>query len=216
MSRKILTVTLFLVVVVATAGCIDESKENKKVERKLLTGTPTESYYEKAQEYFEEGNYTGALEFDTKQLEEDLKYYREVSAEIALDYNNIALDYDKLKDYNKSIETYQKVIKIDNTVLDIDNPERATTYYNIASSYDTLKLYDKALHFYLKSLKIDKDSESLLITYYDIAQIYDKKKSNKEALYYYKKALVLYKKSIKRDRAMGENITHSISRLEKR
>ena len=216
MRKKILTVTLLLFGMVITSGCLDDFKEKKKVEKKLLTGTPTEEYYEQAQEYFEEGNYTGALQYDFKQLEEDLKYYKEQSAEIALDYNNIALDYDKLKDYNNSVSYYQKVIKIDNIVLDKDNPERATTYYNIASSYESLKLYNNALNFYLKSLKIDKDSESRLLTYYDIAKIYEETGNHKQALPYYQKALALYKKSIKKDQAMGENITQAITRLKQK
>ncbi len=216
MSKKILTVTLLMLGMVMVTGCLDELNEKKKVERKLLVGTPTEAYYEKAQEYFEEGNYTGALEFDLKQLEEDLKYYREESAEIALDYNNIALDYDKLKEYNHSISYYHKVIAIDDTVLEPNNPERATTYYNLASSYDDLKKYDNALHFYLKSLMIDQDSESILLTYYDIGKIYEAKKRYKEALLYYKKGLNLYNKSLKQERAMGENITQAIRRLEQK
>jgi len=216
MSKKILTVSFLLVGMVVTTGCLDEFKEKKKIERKLLAGTPTEEYYEHSQEYFEEGNYTGALKYDFQQLEEDLKYYREESAEIALDYNNIALDYDKLKDYNNSITYYQKVIKIDNLVLEPNHPERATTYYNIASSYDSLKVYDKALNFYLKSLKIEKDSESIFITYQDIAKIYEHKESHKQALYYYQKALVLYKKSVKKDKAIGENLTESITALKQK
>jgi len=214
MSKKILTVALLLVGLVATTGCLDDFKDKEKVEHKLLKGTPDEQYYEHAQEYFEEGNYSEALKYDFKQLEEDLKYYTEKSAEIALNYNNIALDYDKLKDYNNSIKYYLKAVKIDNIVLDRDNPERATTYYNLASSYYSLKNYDEALKFYLKSLKIDKEPEDRLITYQDIAKIYEYKKSYKQALHYYQKALILYKKSNREDKITGLHIKESIQKLK--
>jgi tetratricopeptide (TPR) repeat protein len=216
MSKKILTVTLLLVGMVVITGCLDDFKEKTKVEKKLLTGTPNEEFYEHSQAFFEEGNYTGALIYDLKQLKEDLQYYPDISAEIALDYNNVALDYDKLKEYNKSITYYTKVIEIDNIVLDRDNLERATTYYNIASSYESLKLYDKALNFYIKSLNIERESENRLLIYQDIAKIYGYKKSYKQSLYYYQKALILYNKSTNQDKATGVNINESILNLKEK
>ena len=216
MSKKILTVVLVLAGLLGLTGCLDEFHSEKKVEKKLLSGKADESFHKRSQEYFEEANYTGALHYELKQLEEDLKYYKEQSAEIAVDYNNIALDYDKLKDYNRSIIYYQKAIKIDNKVLDVNNPEKATTYYNLASSYDTLKLYDKALNYYLKSLSIKPKLKDKLVTYQDIAKIYKLKKEDEKALLYYKNAFIVYRKIKEKDRAVGVNILENIEQLEKR
>ena len=216
MSKKILTVTLLLVGLLGLTGCLEELNSEKKVEKKLLSGKADEGFYKRSQEYFQEANYTGALHYDRKQLEEDLKYYKEESAEIAVDYNNIALDYDKLKEYNNSIIYYRKAIKIDNKVLELKNPEKATTYYNLASSYDSLKLYDNALNYYLKSLGIKQKLKDKLVTYQNIAKIYKRKREDKKALLYYKNAFIVYKKLEPKDKAVGFNILENMEQLEKR
>ncbi len=215
-NKKIVTLTLLLIGLLAFTGCLDELTTEKKPEKKLLVGKADEQFHKRSQECFTEANYTGALHYDLKQLEEDLKYYKEQSAEIAVDYNDIGLDYDKLKDYNSSVLYYKKAIKIDNLVLKLTNPEKATTYYNLASSYDSLKRYDKALNYYLKSLSIKQKLEYKLITYQDIAKIYKRKKEDKQALLYYKNAFIVYKKLKEKDKAVGVNILENMKELEKR
>ena len=211
MNKKILT--FLLVGLLGFTGCLDELVTEKKPEKKLLVGKADEHFHKLSQGCFNEGNYTGALHYDLKQLQEDLKYYKEQSAEIAVDYNDIGLDYDKLKEYNSSVIYYKKAIKIDNQVLKLTNPEKATTYYNLASSYDSLKLYDKALKYYLKSLRIKQKLEYKLITYQDVAKIYKRKKDDEKALIYYRNAFIVYKKLKEKDKAVGVNILESIEQL---
>lgn len=196
-------------------GCFDTLNQESKIERELLVGEANESYHKKADKLYKEANYREALKYEFKQLEEDLKYYKDISAEISVDYNNIGLNYYKLQEYNQSIFYYKKAIKIDNIVLDLDNYERGVTYYNIASSYDTIKEYDKALKYYLKSLKIKPKLEDKLITYQDVAKIYHRKKEYNKAMLYYSNAFILYKKSKQPDRAIGVNILENIQQLEK-
>jgi len=215
-SKKILIVALSLIGLLGLTGCLDELNSDKKVEKKLLSGRANEGFYKHSEECFKEANYTGALHYERKQLEEDLKYYKEESAEIAVDYNNIALNYDKLKEYNNSIIYYQKALKIDNKVLDLKNPEKSTTYYNLASSYDSIEDYDKALNYYLKSLRIKQKLKYKLITYQDVAKIYKRKKDYKNALIYYKNAFIVYRKLEPKDKAVGVNILKNMEQLEKR
>ncbi len=208
-------IKLLILTILLFTGCFDTLNKEQKVERKLLVGDANESYHKKADNYYKEANYKEALKYELKQLEEDLKYYRDISAEIAVDNNNIGLNYYKLKEYNQSILYYKKAIKIDNIVLDLDNYERGVTYYNIASAYNKIKEYDKALNYYLKSLKIKPRLEDKLVTYQDVAKIYNRKKEYNKALLYYKNAFIIYKKVKQQDRAVGVNILENIQQLEK-
>jgi len=142
-------------------ACLSDTTESKKPVKVLLKGTPSEEHHLLAQKYLQEGEYRKVLEHEIKQLNEDLKYYEEERAEIALDYNDIGLAYDNLKEYSRAIEYYQKAIKIDDIVLENNSSERATTYFNLASSYDTLENYNKALHYYLKASTIDKENHEI-------------------------------------------------------
>jgi len=194
MNKKILTATLFLILFLTLTGCLDTFEEEKKVERVLLKGSPSEENYQQSQKYFLEGNYSEALKYDEKQLEEDLRYFKEQSAEIAVDYNNIGLDYDNLKEYNKALEYYKKAMKIDEIVLPQNSIERATTYYNIASSYASLEEYNLSLDYFHKTLKIDIYEENVVASYQEMGTIYEKTKNYKRSFHYYTKALKLQEK----------------------
>ena len=177
-------------------ACFDGLEESKGVLKTLLKGEPSEKNYEFSQQYFEEGKYEEALKFDIKQLEEDLKYYKDESAEIALDYNNIGLDYDELKNYKKALEYYIKAMKIDDITLESNSTERSTTYYNAAASFGALKRYDEALNYYFKALKIDNVGlghyhDDVLAEYEEIAVIYEKTNKVKLAIEFLEKALEL-------------------------
>ena len=176
---KLLTSVILLASLSSFWACSDDKGNIKEIETILLEGEPSEEHSNLSQKYFEEGEFQKALEEDKKQLVEDLKYYKEQSPEIALDYNNIGLDYDELKEYTKAIEYYKKAMKIDAKTLDDNSTERSTTYYNFASSNDALGNYDKALEYYLKAVKIDKVglgefSRDVLGEYEDIAKLYEK------------------------------------------
>jgi len=156
---KFLTTSILVIFSFFFTACLTDNKESKEQVKSLLTGEPSEKYHMLSQKYFKEGEYRKALKYNIKQLNEDLKYYKKESSEIALDYNDIGLNYDKLKEYTRAIEYYQKAIQIDNIILDDNNTERATTYFNLASSHDALDNYDEALEYYLKALAIDKESK---------------------------------------------------------
>ncbi len=207
---KILSISLLLF-----TGCFDDFNRDKIVKKELLKGEANESYHKKADSFFDEGNYAEALKYELEQLKEDLKYYREDSAEIAVDYNYIALNYKKLKDYNRSITYYEKAIKIDNKVLDLTNPQKSIDYYNIASTYDAMRLYDKALDYYLKSLTIKPNQKDRLETYRDIGKIYKEKRDYRNSLIYYKNAFFLYKKLEPKDKALGVDILENIQEINK-
>jgi len=213
MNKKLYFLAISLNIILLT-GCLKEETEENKVERKLLQGEASENFHQEAEKFFAEGDYRRALQSELQQLEEDLKYYKRESAEIAVDYNNIALNYDKLKEYNNSIIYYQKAIKIDNKVLELDNHEKSTTYYNIASSYESIKAYDKALNYYLKSLQIKAKPKEKLITYQDIAKIYQLKGDQDKALLYYKNAFIVYKRVEPKDKAIGVNILENMEALK--
>lgn len=194
MIKRILTVTLLLLGLFGLSGCLESFKEEKKVEKTLLTGRADESNYKKAEIYFKEANHSEALKYEFKQLEEDLLYYREQSAEIALDYNNIGLNYAKLKEYAKALEYYTKSMKIDEIVLSSTSIEKATTYYNVATSYQGLKNYSKALVYYNKALEIDQDKENIIASYQEIGNIHEKTKAYRLSFDFYKKVLELQEK----------------------
>jgi tetratricopeptide (TPR) repeat protein len=199
MIKKILTVAILLFGVFGLSGCLENFQEEKKIEKKLLTGTADESNHKKAETYFQEANYSEALKYDLKQLEEDLLYYREKSAEIALDYNDIGLDYAKLKKYKKALEYYTKAMNIDNVVLTATSIEKATTYYNIATSYQSLKDYPNALLYYNKALEIDQDKENIIASYQEIGMVHEKTKLYRLSFDFYKKALELQEKLYNKD-----------------
>ena len=170
------------------------NKEEKKVEKVFLEGNASEENYTIAQKYFDEGKYEKALEFHLLQLEEDLKYYEELSLEIALDYNSIGLDYGELKNHEKALEYYLKTMKIDEIVLDENSIERSTIYYNVASSYDALGEHHNAIKYYAKALAIDKVQLSIvhkdvLAEYEKLAIAYEKISKFNNSLRYWKKAL---------------------------
>jgi len=158
---KFLSRTIFVSSLFFFTACLTDTTETKESTKVLLKGEPSEKFYKLSQKYFEEGEYKKALEYDIKQLNEDLKYYREESLEIALDYNNIGLDYDELKRYTEAIAYYEKAIKIDDITLEENSTERATTYFNLASSQDAIENYDEALKYYLKALAIEKESNEI-------------------------------------------------------
>jgi len=191
--QKTLIFVLLLFTLLLTA-CYDNQKEPLKPKKVLLDGTASEENYNLAQKHFSEGEYDKALEFHLKQLEEDLKYYEDLSLEIALDYNNIGLDYDVLKNYEKALEYYLKTMKIDEIILDKNSTERSTTYYNLASSYSALDKYTNAIKYYLKALAIDKSilgayHENLLAEYEGLAMAYENKSKLNSALRYWRKSL---------------------------
>jgi len=188
MYQKILPLTSLFITLGFFIGCGNMETTSSSQTIKLRAGTPSEENHKKAEVSFRDLNFTQALVYDKAQLKEDLNYFREQSAEIALDYNNIALDYAKLKEFNQSLELYKKVIAIDDTVFERNSTERATTFYNIASTYEALTNYKEAHNYYLKSVKIDKNREKLLISYQDIARVNSYEGNNKEALLYYQKA----------------------------
>ena len=193
-KTQITIISTLLLFSIFFSACFDEKKETLVPEKILLEGTPSEENYKLAQKHFHDGEYEKALAFDLKQLEEDLKYYEEVSLEIALDYNNIGLDYDELKNHKKALEYYLKTMKIDETTLESNSTERSTTYYNVASSYDALEKYRKAISYYLKALKIDKVNlgvyhEDVLAEYEGLAIAYEKVSKENASLRYWKKTL---------------------------
>ena len=189
MYQKLLPLTPLLIVIGCFIGCGDLNSASSTQPLKLRTGTPSEENHQKAEASFYDFNFTDALAYDKAQLTEDLTYFREESAEIALDYNNIALDYAKLKEFNLSLEFYQKAMLIDTKVLDLNNTERLTTFYNIASTYESLKVYKQAEAYYLKSLEGSKNKEQIFMSFQDIARVYTKEKKYEDAILYYQKAL---------------------------
>ena len=186
-----LIITLFTLGMLGFSGCVDAFKKEEKITKVLLAGKANEMYHKLSEEYFIEGNYTGALENDLKQLKEDLKYYPDVSAEIAVDYNNIGLDHAKLKEYQKALEFYTKVRQIDEVVFDRRDSKKATTVYNMASAYEGLNDNLNALKFYQQSLALDVNKEQILLTHEDIARVYEKQNNLNQALSSYKASLAL-------------------------
>ena len=108
MNKKILILSLIFTISLAFIGCEEPNKADTETSKELKTGKPSQKNTELAQKFFEEGNYKQALAHDLKQLEEDLNYYKEQSAEISLDYNNIGLDYDEQENYHKALEYIKK------------------------------------------------------------------------------------------------------------
>ena len=220
MTKQILLISIMLGTSLGVVGCNENSEQKELISQPLLKGEANQSNYEMAQKFFDEGDYKQALAYDMKQLEVDLKYYKEESVEISLDYNNIGLDYDELKEYNKALEYYGKAMKIDNVVLDRNSTERATTYYNVASSYDALEDNSNALTYYFKALEIDKMvsgeyHEDVLSSYLDIAKIYERTEKYSSALTYYKKALMVQEKIYEADDSNTEATREIINNLEK-
>ncbi len=188
---SMLMLLLFTLILTACGNKDKELKEEKKV---LLKGKPSDSSYYLAQDFFDKGDYSSALEFHHKQLQEDLKYYPEVSLEIALDYNNIGLDYDELKNYEKALEFYLKTMKIDEQTLEQNSTERSTTYYNVANSYFSLNQYENAIKYYLKALKIDiyalsETHEDVWAEHEKLAMSYEKIGKKQMAISYWQKSL---------------------------
>jgi tetratricopeptide (TPR) repeat protein len=193
-KTQITFITILLLCILLFTACNDEKKETLTQKRVLLEGNASEEYYHLAQKYFADGEYEKALALDLKQLEEDLKYYKEISLEIALDYNNIGLDYDELKNHEKALDYYLKTIKIDEITLEENSTERSTTYYNVASTYDALEQYPKAIEYYEKALELDKVllgayNEDVLSEYEGLAIAYGKILKPKLSLKYWKKSL---------------------------
>jgi len=185
---KIISISFLLI------ACVSDSKKTEEKKEIFLEGNPSQVNAKFAQKYFKDYEFTKALKHDLLQLEIDLKYYKEESLEIALDYNNIGLDYDELKNHKKALEYYLKSMKIDEIVLDKNSTERSTTYYNVASSYDALGEYDNAIKYYAKALAIDKvklgiDHKNVLAEYEKLAIAYEKISKFNNSLRYWKNAL---------------------------
>jgi len=191
MMKQRLIINILLVVTFLFTGCLENFKEDKKVEKELLSGTSDEHYYQNSKKYFEEGNYSESLKYNLKQLEEDFKYYKEQSAEVAVDYNNIGLNYNQLGEHKKALEYYLKAMEIEKIVLDTNSSKKATTFYNMASAYFSVNDFNRSLHYYNKSLLLDKEPINLIATYDDMASIYEAQHNYKASLTYYKKSLIL-------------------------
>ena len=218
---KLLTNVILLVSLSSFWACSDNKDNVKEIKTILLKGKPSEEHSTLSQKYFEEGEFEKALAEDKKQLEEDLKYYKKQSPEIALDYNNIGLDYDELKDYTKAVEYYQKAMEIDEKTLDENSTERSTTYYNFASSNDELGNYDKALEYYLKALSIDKVglgefSRDVLNEYEDIAKLYEKIGKIKLAIDYYQEIVDIIAHGSNSENERSKRVKSKIEALQKR
>lgn len=191
--QQLLQIILLFFTLFLTA-CNDEHKEPLTPKRVLLEGNASIENHNHAQIYFKEGEYEKALEYDIKQLEEDLKYYKEISLEIASDYNDIGLDYDEIKNYDKALEYYLKTMKIDEVVLEENSTECATTFYNVAATYDALHQYSNAIKYYSKALIIDESllgayHPEVLAEYESLALVYEHISKYKLSLKYWKKSL---------------------------
>ena len=193
MHQKTSLFILLLVTFFFTA-CNFGEKEPLEAKKILLEGNASEENYTIAQKHFIDGEYEQALAFHLKQLEEDLKYYEEVSLEIASDYNNIGLDYDELKNYEKALEYYLKTMKIDEIRLEQNSTERSTTFYNVAAAYDALEQYSNAIKYYEKALAIDEMLQGvyhpdILAEYEGLAIAYKNILKPTLSLKYWKKSL---------------------------
>jgi len=221
MNKKILILSLILGTALAFIGCDENNKPNKNISKQLREGKPNQENVRLAKQFFEEGNYKKSLTYDLKQLKEDLLFYKEQSAEISLDYNNIGLDYDELEEYDNALKYYRKAMTIDNIVLDLNSSERATTYYNVGSTYDAKSDHSNALKYYFKALEIDKAlfgeyHENILSGYLDIAKVYAKTEKYPSALTYYEKALKVQEEVFGKDDPDTVVIQRTIEGIKKK
>jgi tetratricopeptide (TPR) repeat protein len=219
--KNTVTFIFLLSTTLLMTACFDNADKSKESIQNFLKGEANQSNYELSQKYFSEGEYEKALEFDKKQLTEDLKYYKEISIEIALDYNNIGLDYDELKNYQKALEYYEKAMKIDNVTLDLNSTERSTTYYNVASSYDALGDNKNALTYYFKALEIDKVGlgayhGDVLSEYEDIAEVYERISNYELAVEYFTKALEFKEHEYGKEDLQTKDMAKKIEELKKK
>lgn len=138
--------------------------------------------------YNAKGDYTKALKYEEKSLEEENGSYA---------YTTIGLIYSNIGDYDKALVTYENALLAAKNESGEDSPTIASIYNNIGVVYVDMGKLNDALEYFEKSSAIfiknygELHSDTAL-NYNNIGFIYFKKKSYETALHYYKKALSIF------------------------
>lgn len=140
------------------------------------------------------GNYSQALIYYEKVLENAQNLLPSDHSSLATIYNNIAATHQSTGDYSKSLLYFEKALEINQKVLPSNHLSLANLYNNIGDLYNSMGEYTKALSYYDRTLEIQRKSlpsghPSLAITYNNIGLVHRSIGNYSIALFSYKKTL---------------------------
>ncbi len=155
----ILSVVSFVFLMPGLYGFYDSiylknESENNKNKYVQIDQAPSEVNYKSGIIYLEEKNYSLALEFFEKAIDEEPE-----NINYLIEY---ALTNYRLKNYNQSIEAYKKIIAIDQN--------SASSYNSIGNIYWIMENYNEAENNFKKAIEIDS---SLISSYNNYALMLD-------------------------------------------
>ncbi|MCC6180915.1 MAG: tetratricopeptide repeat protein [Bacteroidia bacterium] len=138
--------------------------------------------------YYEQANYTKALEFYFNALKIKLKIGDKRGQ--ASNLGNIGLIYSEQQDYAKALEYYNRAIVLNKETGNMKF--LASNYVNVGNIYLDKLNYNEALHYFQESLSIQKklgNKSKQAIIYNNIGIVYDEQGDYKKALDFYQNAL---------------------------
>lgn len=135
-------------------------------------------------------DYSTALSYSFRGLQQAILEYGEESEETATSYNNIGTIFAYNGSYSLALESFEKSLYIQEKVFGIDHPEIATSYDNIGSIFLAQDYNITAMTYFRHSLAIrENEDPDIYKSYNNIGIIYDNTGYYDTALVFLKKAL---------------------------
>ena len=103
------------------------------------------------------GEYTVAIHYYEKAIENLLKIVSSNDPTLATSYNNIGTAYECMGEYSKALEMHDKALEIRKRALPSNHPDLAQSYNNLGAVYYQLQEHRKALSCYEKGLVLFQD-----------------------------------------------------------
>lgn len=153
------------------------ASDNKMSESSITDKKKAMVFYNKGQQYFEEGKYGNAVVEFSKAVKKDKNF--------AFAWDNLGLSYRKQGQLKQAIESYKKSLEID--------PTGSLPLMNIPVAYEMMKDYDNAIKSYENLISIYPDDPE---GYYGIGRMYHAKGNYEKALDNMMQAYLLYKNQI--------------------
>ncbi len=165
--------------------------------------------------YFnEQGDYTKAIGFHQKALQNYLESDKECKDDIAICYNNLGGCYCNLGDYAQALPHFQKTLHSWLQSLSPNHPHLIYAYNNIASCYYFKEEFETAIPYFQKSLKVVEENFGInhgliAVISINVGNCYNKLWQFKKALQYYHQTTEvhknLYAENQKKPKAVFDN-----------
>ena len=208
---------LFFFLIIPIGMCFGQSNLQKLRNNFKKDTSLVRQLNEIGDKFYDEKNYTKAIEQYQKALEKAQKVGSKRG--MMLSHSNLASAYRLLGEYDKSIENHQKTIQY--AQAENEETQLAKSYINLGNVYRNISSYKDALEVYLKGLEYAikiKNTRFQSIALNNIGEIYRLLQQDENALLYYEKSLQLAKE-IQNENQIATSLTNIASvsfKLDKR